>query len=230
MTFEYYWNDIPGVGLCRNNLIYTSLVNKEQTVFCQWFHNDERYHGGQNEVVDPSLMTEKMQREINGLHYMRDQGYENIIPVFSVDQDTNKIYLEIEGRDFWNRANCSVENYSKIVPDWEQQMLDILQVHKNLGMYKYSLHPSSYFVIDGKLKSINYFFHYLDHEGPITIADHASHIYSARQEIMREKVEEMGISWDTPESLNTLQNLCFESFRLNYTDNFINQAKEIYND
>lgn len=230
MSFDYYWNDVPGVGLCRNNLIYTSLVNKDQTIFCQWFHNDENYHGGQNEVVDPSLMAEKMQREINGLYHMKEHGYQNLIPVFSVDKEYNKIYLEIEGRDFWNRANCSVENYSKIVPDWEQQMLDILQAHKNLGMYKYSLHPSSYFIVNGKLKSMNYFFHYLEQEGPITIADHASHIYSTRQDIMRKQVEAMGIGWDTPESLNTLQHLCFESFRSNYTDSFINQAREIYND
>jgi len=230
MTFEYYWNDVPGIGLCRNNLIYTSLINKDQTIFCQWFYNDTSYHGEQNEVVDPKLMDGKMHREFRGLQYIKDKGYQHIIPEFSVDWINRKIYLEIEGRDFWNSARCDVQNYSKIVPNWEQQMLDILQVYKNIGMYKYSLHPSSYFVIQGKLKSINYFFHYLENEGPISIADHASHIYSTRQSIMKEQVEKMGISWNEPESLNILQNLCFESFRSNYPENFINQAKEIYND
>lgn len=230
MNFVYYWNNIPNLGQCRNNLIYTSLISEDEKIFCQWFHNDENYHGGQNEVVDPSLMHEKMMREIKGLQYIKDHGYENIIPKFKLDIAEKKIYLEIDGKDFWNRANCSVENYSKVLPDWEKQMLDILQSYKSLGIYKYSLHPSSYFIVDGKLKSINYFFHYLEHEGPIKISDHASHIYSTRQDIMREQVKSLGIKWDEPEDLNKLQHLCFESFRSNYTDSFINQAKEIYHD
>ena len=143
--------------------------------------------------------------------------------------DHAKLYLEVDGIDFWNRANCSVENYDSVLPDWREQMIEILQAYKDLGLYKYSLHPSSYFIIDGKLKSFNHFFCYHENEGPIKISDHASHIYSTRQDIMRTQIETMGISWDNPEPLNTLQHLCFESFRKNYTDDFIDAAKQIYN-
>jgi hypothetical protein len=45
---------------------------------------------------------------------------------------------------------------------------------------------------------------------------------------MRKQVEQMGLSWDTPESLKTLQILCFESFRTNYPADFIEKAKAIY--
>lgn len=229
MNFDYYWNEIPGVGKCRNNLIYTSLISTDETIFCQWFYNDENYHGGQNEVVNPKLMQEKFDREIRYLQLMKTH-YPHFIPEYSIDISEKKIYLKIQGRDFWNRADCSVENYSSVVPDWELQMLNIFRAYKSLNLYKYSLHPSSYFVVDGNLKSINYFFAYHESEGPITIADHASHIYSTRQEIVRKKIESMNISWTNPEPLNILQNLCFESFRSNYTDNFIERAKEIYND
>jgi hypothetical protein len=229
MKFDYYWNNVPGIGKCRNNLIYTSLISEDETTFCQWFYNDENYHDGQNEVIDPKLMQEKFDREIRYLQLMKNH-YPHFIPEYEVDISGKKIYLKIQGRDFWNKAGCSVENYSLVVPNWEDQMLNILQAYKSLNLYKYSLHPSSYFVVDGNLKSINYFFAYHNSEGPITIADHASHIYSARQEIVREKIKSMNISWEDPEPLNTLQNLCFESFRSNYTDNFIEKAKEIYND
>ena len=30
---EYYWNNVPGAGLCRNNLIYTSLISKDEKHF-----------------------------------------------------------------------------------------------------------------------------------------------------------------------------------------------------
>lgn len=227
MNYSYYYNDVPGEGLQRNNLIYTSLMSDDGKKFIQWYYNDGVYHKGQNEVVDPALMKEKFDREVKYLSVMH-KNCPNLIPNFYADVGEMKVYLDVDGKDFWNRASCSVENYSKVIPDWEQQILDIMQAHKNLGLYKYSLHPSSYFVIDGKLKSMNYFFTYHESEGPIKISDHASHIHSNRQNIMREQVEAMGISWDEPESLNTLQHLCFESFRKNYTDSFINQAKEIY--
>lgn len=227
MKYNYYWNDVPGEGKQRNNLIYTSLMSEDNKTFCQWFYNDGVYHKGQNEVVDPELMDEKYHREIKYLSLMANE-YPNFVPTYKLDTEQNKIYLDVDGKDFWNRAECAVENYSKVIPNWEQQILDILQAHKDLKIYKYSLHPSSYFVIDGKLKSMNYFFAYHESEGPIKISDHASHIHSNRQSVMREQVEALGISWNEPEPLNTLQHLCFESFRKNYTDSFINQAKEIY--
>lgn len=228
MNYSYYYNDVPGVGLCRNNLIYTSLMSEDQKTFVQWYYNDPEYHKGQNEVVDPSKMEEKWLREVNYLTHMRNNFPDLVPKITNIDLDRKKIYLEIDGLDFWNRARCDVANYSNVVPDWEEQMLNILRAHKKLGLYKFSLHPSSYFVVGGKLKSINYFFCYRDTEGPISIADHASHIYSTRQDIMRTQIEQMGLSWDKPEPLNTLQHLCFESFRSNYTDSFIEKAKEIY--
>ena len=30
---KYYYNNVPGKGLCRNNLIYTSLINEDKTEF-----------------------------------------------------------------------------------------------------------------------------------------------------------------------------------------------------
>lgn len=230
MKYDYYWNNIPGVGLSRNNLIYTSLISENKKTFVQWYFNDVNYHKDQNEVVDPALMKDKWDREICYLYQM-SQYYPDLVPkIKEIDILEKKIYLEIDGLDFWNRAGCLTENYDSVLPDWQEQMLNIIQAYRDLGWYKFSMHPSSYFVVDGKLKSINYFFVYSESEGPISIADHSSHIHSHRQEIMRTQVEAMGLDWNEPQPLNKLQHLCFESFRSNYTDEFINRAKEIYND
>jgi hypothetical protein len=45
---------------------------------------------------------------------------------------------------------------------------------------------------------------------------------------MRSQVEKMGLSWNDPQPLNKLQQLCFESFRTNYPNDFIDEAKKIY--
>jgi hypothetical protein len=228
MKYNYYYNDIPGQGLCRNNLVYTSLMSDDQKTFVQWYFNDTEYHQGQNEIVDADKMEAKWLREVNYITQMRNRFPDLVPRIINIDLNNKKLYLEVDGVDFWNRANCTTANYNDVLPVWQEQMLNIIRTHKSLGFYKFSMHPSSYFVVEGKLKSINYFFTYNEKEGPISIADHASHIYSTRQEIMRKQVETMGLDWHKPQPLDKLQQLCFESFRTNYPDEFIEKAKAIY--
>jgi hypothetical protein len=225
MEYEYYYNDVPNVGLTRNNLIYTSLISADKKTFVQWYHNDSEYHKGQNEVVDPDKMDEKWNREICYLNLMGTY-YPDLVPKFDINILERKVYLKIDGPDFWNRANCSIENYDSVVPDWQDQMLEIIKAHKELGWHKYSMHPSSYFVVDGKLKSINYFFTYSGDDPCISIKEVESHIHSNRQQEMRKHLEKLGIEWDKPQPWTTMDQLCWESFRPNYPLDFIERVKE----
>ena len=226
MEYEYYWNNVPGIGLCRNNLIYTSLADTDLTTFVQWYYNDGEYHKGQNQVIDPSLMQEKFDREVKYLSLMQS-SYPDLVPNFSVDIIERKIYLEIDGKDFWNRAGCVTENYDSVLPDWQDQMLEIIEAHKSLGLHKYSMHPSSYFIVDGRLKSMNYFFTYHTDESLVSIADVESHIYSTRQDEMRKHLQTLGIEWNTPQPWNTMDKLCWNSFRTNYPEDFIERALNV---
>ncbi len=228
IKYNYYYNNIPGQGLCRNNLVYTSLMSEDNKIFVQWYHNDTEYHQGKNEVVDPSKMEEKWLREVNYLTHMRNKFPDLVPKIINIDLEKKKIFLEVDGPDFWNQANCDIANYDKVLPDWQEQMLNIIKAHKSLRLYKYSMHPSSYFVVNGKLKSINYFFCHREEEGPLVLSDYKSHIHSDRQNLMREHIERIGISWDKPEPQPVLQKLCFDSFRTNYPIEFIEKAKAIY--
>jgi hypothetical protein len=225
MQYDYYYNNVPGVGPTRNNLIYTSLMSADKKVFVQWYYNDTYYHAGKNEVVDINLMDQKFDREVKYLHMM-EKIFPDMIPrILDIDRTERKIYLEVDGPDFWEQAGCDMANFDKVLPNWQEQMLNIIEAHHAVCLYKYSMHPSSYFVVDGKLKSINYFFTYHLTEGPISIADHTSHIYSTRQAEMRKHTEAMGISWTEPQPLALLEELCWESFRTNYPADFIERAK-----
>ena len=225
MELEYYYNRQPTGELWRNNLIYTSLISKDKKTFVQHYANDTDYHKGKNQVVDPALMNDKWARELCYLNHMRT-WYPDLVPnILDIDLINKKIYLEIDGVDLWQRSldgNCS---FDQIVPDWQDQMINIIKAHQDLEFHKYSMHPSSYFVVDGKLKSINYFFAYSNTEGPISIADHQSHLSDNRKADLRKRVEELGMSWDEPTSLTKLDYLCWESFRTNYPDDFIKRAQ-----
>lgn len=227
MEYEYYYNNVPGHGQCRNNLIYTSLMSADKKVFVQWYHNDTEYHQGQNQVVDPKLMNDKFHRE---LHFLSNMAWHNpnMVPkILEVNIPEKKIYLEINGPDFWEQAGCDQANFDNVLPDWQDQMISIIKAHHERGWYKYSMHPSSYFVVDGKLKSINYFFTYSSNEGPISIADHASHIYSTRQDEMKKYLTELGIKWEGKYPLPLMEKLCWNSFRTNYPAEFIDRVLSI---
>ena len=227
MTFDYYYNDVPGVGLTRNNLIYTSLMNQEKTVFVQWYYNDGVYHAGQNEVVDPDKMQEKWEREVKYLRVMSEHYPQHVPEIYKIDHAEQKIFLKVQGIDFWNQAGCDQENYDTVLPDWQDQMLEIIQAHKSLGLHKYSMHPSSYFVVNGKLKSINYFFTYHKDEAIISIQDVESHIHSNRQAEMKKNLKQLGIEWDKPQPWPVMDKLCWNSFRNNYPEEFIERALNV---
>jgi hypothetical protein len=226
--FEYYYNDVPGKGKCRNNLIYTSLISNDNKTFCQWYHNDTEYHQGQNQVVDSSLMEEKWLREVNYITQMRNRFPDLVPKIIDIDLAHKKLYFEINGPDFWQLAGPIEQDYDSVLPSWRGQMLDIFKAHKELGIYKYSLHPSSYFVVDGKLKSINYFFCYKDHEPMITLRSVMSHISEDRQADLFPKMAAMGIDVDAPTPFKDIQLLAFESFKTNFPMGVMDQAKQLY--
>lgn len=224
--YNYYYNNVPGQGLCRNNLVYTSLINQSKTEFVQWFHNDTEYHRGQNEVMDPYLMEQKWQREVDMLLMMHHNFPEHIPDILELDYDNKKIIYGIDGVDFWEQSHTV--GMDAVLPNWREQMLEILQAHKTLGLYKYSLHPSSYFVVEGKLKSVNYFFCYHKSEPFITVQDHLSHISHERRQYLLPKMKEMHIDMNIPTDFASLQVLCLESFRNNYPKDFIDAAIALY--
>ena len=225
MKFNYYYNNIPGQGLCRNNLIYTSLISEDKKTFVQWYYGDSEYHKDQTEVVDPALIEEKWNRELHFLHNMAHHNPDMVPEILDVNIPERKIYLKIDGTDFWNRAKCSVENYYNVLPDWQDQMLEIIKAHKDRGWHKYSMHPSSYFIVDKRLKSINYFFTYHKDEPFVSVKDVESHIHSNRQIEMKKHLEKLGIQWDVPQPWLTMDQLCWESFRNNYPSDFIEKVK-----
>jgi hypothetical protein len=228
MSYSYYYNNVPGIGQCRNNLIYTSLMSDDKKTFVKWYHNDTDYHKGMNEVVDPEKMQEKWDRELQYI-YLMSKEFPDLVPnIREIDLINKKIYLEVDGDDFWEQSGCLEENYNNILPDWQEQMLEIIKAHRSLNLYKFSMHPSSYFIVDGKLKSINYFFTYSGDEETIKISDVLSHISSNRRLELQKYSESKGISWDEPTPLQKAQILCFDSFSNNYPIDFINKAKEIY--
>jgi len=171
--FEYYYNKVPTKGLCRNNLIYTSLISKDKKTFCQWYYNDTAYHHGHNQIIDPSLMEEKWLREVNYITQMRNSCPDLVPNITHIDFTNHKLYFEIDGPDMWELVGCT-------------------------GTASISL------------RSV------------------MSHISEERQADLFPKMAAAGIDVDAPTPHREIQLLAFESFKTNFPDAVMEQAKEIY--
>lgn len=226
--FEYYYNNVPEKGLCRNNLIYTSLISHDKKTFCQWYYNDQGYHGGKNQVVDPSLMESKWLREVEFIKLISKHYPEHVPEILDIDYNNRKIFLKIDGPDMWELAGCQGKDYTSVLPNWEEQMLDIIQSYQSLGIYKMSMHPSSYFIIDGKMKGINYFFCYTDKDEEISMSSLMSHISKDRQNTLQPIFDSLKINPDEPTAFWKIQMLTFETFKTNFLDSTMEKAKLIY--
>lgn len=228
MKFEYYYNHVPIHGKVRNNLVYTSLISLDKKTFCQWYHNDTGYHMNMNEIIDIDLMEEKWQRELNFLSLMTENFPQHIPEILDIDYNDKKIFLKIDGVDFWQRHYDNNCTYDRVLSDWRKQHLEIYRAHYSLGIYKISLHPSSYFIVDDKLKSINYFFCHREEEPKSSLQNFRSHISLERQKKLELIMEKLGVGWNSFITWKQLQIIALESFKSNYPDDFINTAIEIY--
>ena len=154
--------------------------------------------------------------------------YDNIDSLIYINLEERKIYLGVQRADLWEESGPSAQEYESVLKDWDTQMLEIIQAHKDLGLYKYSMHPSSYWVVDGKLKSMNYFFTYDDNDDNISLRSVMSHISEDRQADLIPKMEAAGIDVDAPTEHQKIQLLAFDSFKTNFPDEVMEKAKAIY--
>ena len=224
--FEYYYNNVPGEGLCRNNLVYTTTIDRSNNLFCVHYTVDQIYHN--NECLNEDALKEKWKREIKFFTKFSTAFPEHTLPIYEIDDYNQKIIFKIQNNDFWQLAECNQENYNKVLPNWQEQMLEILSAYRRCGIWKYSLHPSSYFIIDGKLKSINHFLCFKNDEPEISILEILNIISDNRKAKLFEYLEANNIDHNQKFPFTFYGQVALDSFRSNYPSEFIDRAKRLY--
>lgn len=224
--FEYYYNNVPGIGKCRNNLVYTSKIDRQNQLFSIQYTHDQTYHN--NQCLPTDYLEQKWIREVKFLVDFAAQFPDHVPEIVNIDYKTKEIILSIQGDDFWQQANCDSRNYIKVVNNWEEQILQILKDYRSANIWKYSLHPSSFFVVDGKLKSINHFFCYYSNEPKIAITEILDHVSDNRKQKLFDYLEKNKIDPNKKLPFEAYGQICLDSFRSEYSDNFIERAKQVY--
>jgi hypothetical protein len=224
--FEYYYNRVPNQGLCRNNLVYTSTIDRSNNLFCVHYTVDQVYHN--NECLNEHALKEKWKRELKFYTKFSNAFPQHTLQIHEIDDYNQKIIFKIQDNDFWELSECNQDNYKKILPDWQEQMLEILTAYRRCGIWKYSLHPSSYFVVDGKLKSINHFFCFSNNDPEISILEVLNIISNNRKQKLFDYMQANSIDSNQKFPFNFYGQIALDSFQSNYPSEFINHAKRIY--
>ena len=224
--FEYYYNNVPIEGLCRNNLVYTSKIDRQNNLFSVHYTYDQVYHN--NQCLDQKVLDEKWKRELKYTMKMLKAFPQHVLQVKEIDDSKKEIIFNIEGNDFWELANCNAQNYDKVLPDWQDQALEILRDYRRAGIWKFSLHPSSFFIVNGKLKSINHFFCYSNNEPEIAITEVLDHVSQNRQNKLDEYLKQKNIDPNHKFPYLLYGQVALDSFAGDYPIEFIEKAKRIY--
>jgi predicted component of viral defense system (DUF524 family) len=214
--WNYYYN-LEGQENVRANLVYTPYVSPDNTTFCMSFNRDRGYHKNENENVQwtEELLTERFLKEIK----FHSQASETIptLRIKDINHSNRKIFLEWHGDDFFMQG-LKADGYNKVLPNWQEQWLDLIKKMRAADIFKISLHPNSWIAHQDTLIPFNWFFCYQENDEAVTLQSLLIQISSGRQE----KLGSLDLlELRTPRQL---QQIAFNSFRHNYPTELIDNV------
>jgi len=157
-VYKYKSYDMEKAG---TNMVYTPLENKENNILCMYFDHTNAYQTTdlaqwlpERPDYTKELVDYVFYREVKYLTLFQDKPWApNII---EIDYNTKQIFIEWGGETL-NHIIYSGRNIVDVLPNWEEQMLGILQDIIDSGYYKVSLYPHCYFISNGVLKTFDFY-------------------------------------------------------------------------
>lgn len=139
----------------ETNLLYVPTMNTEGTIMhCDW-HFDKDYFGNRNPIAEPELDF-FFERECKYLTIV--QGKPWAPRLINIDKTNRTIDIE------WNTESLNhiITNDSRDLnielPDWKEQLFNILKDLYDMGYYKMAIYPHCFFIDKNKtLKAIDYY-------------------------------------------------------------------------
>jgi hypothetical protein len=229
-NWNYYYNTSNGEQH-RANLVYTALVSPDKKTFCMKFSRDKNYHPFFEENIEwtEQLLTERFERELH--IYSLAKTKIPIVDILDVNYNKREIYIKWPGDDFYMMG--LQKSYEDIVPDWKSQIVDRYKEMWSLGLVKLSQHPNSWVVFDdGILRPWNWFFTFERSEEKKSISEFLIQISKPRQEKGIALLKKHGIQLEEKYDIWQLQDIFFESFRINYPNDLVDtllKSKQEYN-
>jgi len=214
--WNLYYN-LEDTEYVRANLVYTPYVSPDNTTFCMSFNRDRAYHKNENENIlwSEELLTDRFLKEIE--FHKQASATIPTLQIKDIDHKERKIFLEWHGNDFYMQG-LKEGGYNKVLPNWQEQWIALIEKMRAADIFKISLHPNSWVAHQGTLIPFNWFFCYRENDESVTLRSLLIQISSGRQ-------EKLGtIDLDQLQSPRQLQQIAFNSFRHNYPTELIDDV------
>lgn len=147
--------------IVETNLVYTPLINDEGTVFCMNFDHTHEY---QNEMVSSFLPSRPhynketveffFNREL--LYIEKFKDYPWAPKYLEIDKQNQRIYFEFN-KESCNWTVAGEENLEEKFPNWEKQLINIIDDLIKANCYKLTIYPHCFYYMNGTLKMFDFY-------------------------------------------------------------------------
>lgn len=155
MNKHYYKIDPEYNSRVGNNMLYTPYIDGEK--MCMHYDSKSEYQKyTQRPDFTDTLLTFFFHREVENLKVFKN--YKWAPQVYDVNIDSKKILIEFPGETLNDIFYTEGRDIDKELPDWKEQLSDIIKDIHDRGYYKMSLYPHCFFISkEGVLKTIDFY-------------------------------------------------------------------------
>lgn len=155
-NWEYYYKLTHQRIPVESNLLYTPTMSPDGSMMCMHYCMDRTYRTNTPAELSEELIDWFFNREVK---FLKELSHCDYTPtVYEVDMTNRKIIIE------WNKETLSqivfnpARDLDQELPDWREQIGQMLKDTKRQEYYKMSLYPHCFFISkEGKLKTIDYY-------------------------------------------------------------------------
>ena len=150
----YYKMSMTG-ELTESNLLYTPTVNPKGNVMCMHYGNDDVYRKNVP-ILSEELIDWFFEREVK---FLKELSYLDSTPeIYEIDYTNRKIFIEWNTETLSQIVNDSSRSLDNELPNWREQIENMLVNFKIHECYKMSLYPHCFYISKGgTLKTIDYY-------------------------------------------------------------------------
>lgn len=155
---HYYKIDPEYNSRVGNNMLYTPYINKDRTIMCQsWDHTNPYQKPHKRPDFTEKLIDYFFVREVE--HFTRYKNKSWCPEIYDIDFSKKRIYLEFPGETLNDVAYMEGRGLDVEIPNWREQVFDIIKDIYDNGYMKLSLYPHCFYVSKqtNRLKTFDFY-------------------------------------------------------------------------
>jgi serine/threonine protein kinase len=155
MSNTYEYGELSGAR-GYSNLLYTPLLNHDNSIMCIHYRVDNVYRQNVPTVSDETL-SYFFNKEIKYLQKFSDMPF--VPKILEIDEENKRVFIEWGGDETLGEIiNNRARSLDEECPDWEEQLYDIVYYFIKSGHYKLSLYPNCFFLDkENRIKTLDFY-------------------------------------------------------------------------